>query len=155
MSDHASSVNVNRLVDSYSAGLIHGVSRGDFITQKHFLLGLGLHNLTGRKNVIQITSRLGHTISYGKTCEIELAQAQKVQELATQSSALPLKPATEDDFVLTVFWVDNFDMKVESQGGGGTINITHLMAFQEVTDRTTVSIKQTECTKRKEATDSK
>ena len=45
-------------------------------------------------------------LSYGKTCEVELAQAQKAQELATQSSALPLKPATENDFVLTFrhFW---------------------------------------------------
>ena len=49
---------------------------------------------------------------------------------------LPLKPATENDFVLTVFWTDNFDMNVEAQCGDDPINITHLMVFQEVTDRT-------------------
>ena len=49
---------------------------------------------------------------------------------------LPLKSTTENDFVLTVFWADNFDMNVEVQCGGGAINITHLMAFQQVTDRT-------------------
>ena len=49
---------------------------------------------------------------------------------------LPSKPTTENDFVLTVLWADNFDMNVEAQCGGGAINITHLMAFQEVTDRT-------------------
>ena len=38
--------------------------------------------------------------------------------------------------ILTVFWVDNFDINVEAQCGGGAVNITHLMAFQEVTDAT-------------------
>ena len=115
---------------------LHGVSKGGCMTKKHFLLALGLLNLTGQKKVTQITHQLGHSISYGKTCEVELAHAQKAQELAKQSSILPLKPATENDFVLTVFWVDNFDINVEAQCGGGAVNITHLMAFQEVTDAT-------------------
>ena len=49
---------------------------------------------------------------------------------------LPLKSTTENDFILTVFWANNFDINVEARCGGGAINITHLMAFQEVTDRT-------------------
>ena len=36
-----------RLIDSYNADIIHGMSRGTVITLKHFLLGVGLHNLTG------------------------------------------------------------------------------------------------------------
>ena len=135
-SDESQTEKVNRLVDSYSADFIHGVSKGSCITKKHFLLALGIHNLTGQKKVTQITHRLGHSISYGKTCEIELAQAQKAQELAKKSSMLPLKPITALDYVLTVFWADNFDMNVEAQCGGGAINITHMMAFQEVTDKT-------------------
>ena len=38
---------------------------------------------------------------------------------------------------MTVFWVDNFDLNVETCGGGA-INITHWMAFQEVSDKTSV-----------------
>ena len=39
--------------------------------------------------------------------------------------------------VLTVFWADNFDINAEAQcGGDGAVSITHLMAFQEVTDTT-------------------
>ena len=87
-SDHASSKNVNRLVDSYSADLIHGVSGGSFITQKHFLLGLGLHNLTGKREVIQITNRLGHSISYYKTSEIELNFMSGPCHLNSASSSL-------------------------------------------------------------------
>ena len=73
---------------------------------------------------------MGHSISYGKTC------AQKVQGLAKLSSMLPLKPITTLDYVLTVFWADNFDMNLETQCGGGAIDITHMMAFQEATDGT-------------------
>ena len=38
-----------------------------------------------------------------------------------------------DDVVVTVFWADNFDCIVETQAGGGAINSTHLVAFQEKT----------------------
>ena len=54
--DHSSSTNINRLVDSYAADFIHGASKGACIMKKHFLLGLGLHNLTGKKKVVQITN---------------------------------------------------------------------------------------------------
>ena len=50
----------NRLIQSYSSNLIHGVARGKtIITAKHFLLALGLHNLTGQKVPIQIVNHLG------------------------------------------------------------------------------------------------
>ena len=130
-SDESQTEKVSRLVESYSADFIHGVSKGACIKKKHFLLALGLHNLTGQKKVTQITHRLGHSISYGKTSETELAQAQKAQELAKLSSMLPLKLITALDYVLTVFWADNFDMNVKAQCGGGAINITPMMAFQE------------------------
>ena len=32
---------------------------------------------------------------------------------------------------MAYFWVDNFDVNVENQTGGGAINSTHLVAFQE------------------------
>ena len=132
--DHSLKPYVQRLIDSYSLDMIHGVSRGSVITSKHFLLGLGLHNITGQKKVVQLANRFGHSISYDKVCDIELAQALKAQTLAEENTGLPLKPATESDTVLTVFWVDNFDMNVETQTGGGAINITTMMAFQEVSE---------------------
>ena len=36
-----------------------------------------------------------------------------------------------DETVLTYFWVDNFNVKVEKIGGTSAVNTTHLMAFQE------------------------
>ena len=41
------SENIRRLIQSYSADLVHGVSRSDMITGKHFLLAQGVHNITG------------------------------------------------------------------------------------------------------------
>ena len=51
--DHPNRDTANRLIQSHSSDLIHGVTRGKTITAKHFLLALGLHNLTGQKVPIQ------------------------------------------------------------------------------------------------------
>ena len=47
---------------SYTRDLIHGVTRGKVITLKHFLVGMGLHNITGQKLPIHMLSRLGHSV---------------------------------------------------------------------------------------------
>ena len=46
---HISSESVERFIQSYASDLIHGVTRGKVLTLKHFLIGVGLHNLTGLK----------------------------------------------------------------------------------------------------------
>ena len=51
-----------RLFLSYTRDLIHGVTRGKVITLKHFLVGMGLHNITGQKLPIQMLSRLGYSV---------------------------------------------------------------------------------------------
>ena len=51
--------------------------------------------------------------------------------MAETISLLPIKPRNDKGTVLTYFWVDNFDINVETQTGGGAINSTHLVAFQE------------------------
>ena len=80
---------------------------------------------------MQIASNLGHCIDYNLVCEIETAQAEKSQLLSTVSGTLPLKSNTHMDTVLTFFWVDNFDLNIETQTGHGAINSTHMVAFQE------------------------
>ena len=123
--------NLARLVDSFAQDITSAVTRGKYIQQKHFLLGQGLHNLTGSRKVIDIVHKLGHCTSYNTVCEIETAQAECALEAAKKSNILKLKPSSTKETVFTHFWVDNFDLKVERMGGGGSINTTHLMAFQE------------------------
>ena len=73
---------------------------------------------------------MGHCLSYNKTCEIETAMAESTIICSREKNSLPVLPA-RDETVLTYFWVDNFDMKVEYRKGNGSIHTTHLMAFQE------------------------
>ena len=35
------------------------------------------------------------------------------------------------DNVFTHYWVDNFDVTVDRINGGGSVNTTHLVAYQE------------------------
>ena len=83
---------------------------------------------------MEITNYLGHCISYRLTSNIETGLAQSAQLQATQSSVLPVKPSSEGETVTTVFCLDNFNVNVESATGGGAINTTHMVAFQEETE---------------------
>ena len=79
-------------------------------------------------------------MTYNLTCEIETALAEKAQQFSLNDSLLPIQPVDIDSYVLTVFWVDNFDVKVETQTGATSVNTTHMVAFQE---NCTNSLKQT------------
>ena len=105
--------------------MLEGVTRGNVVTAKHFLVALGLHNMTGQRNVVEINNKLGHCISYPLTCEIETAQAQATQQnINNGNNILPVKPKTADGIVLTTFWLDNFDVKIDRLSNN-SVNTTH------------------------------
>ena len=60
-------------VESFSQDLVYAVSRGDFLTEKHVVLGTGLHSLTGQKMHVKLPGRLGHSCTYDKVRLIETA----------------------------------------------------------------------------------
>ena len=122
---------IERFINSFAADITAAVTRGKTITAKQFLLALGLHNITGQRKAVEIVNRLGHCLTYNTTCEIETALAEKAQKLSLSGSKLPLCAADNNSYVLTVFWVDNFDVKVERQTGSTSLNTTHMVAFQE------------------------
>ena len=113
-SDQKQYESTSRLIQSYSSDLVYGVTRGKDTTAKHFLLGVGLHNITGQKKPVEINQRLGHGIDYKFVCKIETALAEAAQVLANENGALPIKPSSDNEAVLTFFCADNFDMKVET-----------------------------------------
>jgi len=125
------SVTNNRLVESFANDFVYGVTGGKILQQKHFLLGVGLHNLTGSRKIVDIIHKLGHCISYDLTCEIETAQAEIVLKESKENNILPLQPASPCDSVLTHYWVDNFDVNIDRTNGGGSVNTTPLVAYQE------------------------
>ena len=128
--EHPNQEKVKLFVRSYSNDLIHGVTKGKVITLKHFLDGLGLHNLTGQKAPIQILSHLGHCMDYNAVCSIETAEARSAQELSKEGGCLPIKPVN-DDTVITVFWADNFNMHRDTLSKKDVLDITSIIAFQE------------------------
>ena len=125
------SANVSRVIESLAQDIAFAVMKGKVLQRKQFLLALDLHSLTGGRKVIEIIHKLGHYMSYNLTGEIETAQKKSSLLAATQTTLLPLGPATPSNTVFTHFWADNIDMNIERMVGGGSINITHLMAFQE------------------------
>ena len=129
---------MNVSFNSMASDIEAGVTRGKTVMLKHFLLVLGIHSYTCQRKPVGILNRLGHCISYKTTCEIENAQAVKDQSLASQSTAFPIVRLSEMYRVLTVFWVDNFDIKVECQKGKNSVNATYVVAFQEEGDITNV-----------------
>ena len=76
-------------------------------------------------------SRLGHSISYSQVCEIETSLAELALHKTENEFELSPILFESDETVLTYFWVDNFNVKVEKIGGTSAVNTTHLMAFQE------------------------
>ena len=70
----------------------HVISHGKVKTEKRFLLGLGIHNMTDQKLPIKILHELGHIIEYNKVCEIETAQSELAIKLSQDNIELPLRP---------------------------------------------------------------
>ena len=48
--DHSPGEEVKGYVDSFPQDIVHAISKGDFLTAKHVLLGCGLHSITGMKS---------------------------------------------------------------------------------------------------------
>ena len=90
-----------------------------------------MHNLTGLKKPVVICSNLGHCINYDLVREIATAQAEVAKKLSNDGMALKLQPKSDQYLVLTHFWVDNFNLKVDSLKKNSAINSTHMVAFQE------------------------
>ena len=110
-SHHCESAIVEDFVWSYSQDLVHGVSRGNFVTLKHGLLANCLHSLTGQKIPIDILSTLGNCSRYNLVQLVETAQAELVRKMQKEGFPLPIIPENTEARVITHFWWDNFDVK--------------------------------------------
>ena len=131
---HKESHQISQLSKSFSEDLIYGVTRGKFLTAKHALVGVVLHNMTGQKVPVNILFRLGNSCSYDQVCEMETGLAELSQYFQAESQLLPLQTISQDSTVLTVFWMDNFDQNIETVTGHGAIHNTHGVAYQEISD---------------------
>ena len=76
--------------------MISSVTNGSILTAKHFLLAVLLHSITGIKQIIEILHKMGHCMSYNKTCEIEIRMAVRTLAQTKQSDILPLLPIGQE-----------------------------------------------------------
>ena len=81
-------------------------------------------------------------------CEAETAYAEDAQENVKGGFNL----TTPTKMPKTHFWVDSFDVLEDRQAGGGSVDTTHLVAFQNqcevtVVNKNLVSIKLKKCQK--------
>ena len=111
---------------------------GKVIALKHFLLGVGLHYITGLKLPITILSHLGHCIDYNLVCEVETAEAEVAEELYKKTTGAHLQPS--DTPTLAYWWPDNFNQILDSSTGHGVINSTHIVEFSEPSGDTVIDI---------------
>ena len=127
---HGSSERIQRLIRSFSCDLVHGVTAGKILTLKHYLVGLGFHNMGGQKLLVQILNLLGHSVSYDTIRNSETALAELNQLQSEMGASCGLYPKSNDGFVHTYFWADNFNKKVEGKNTS-MIDSTHMIKFQE------------------------
>ena len=75
--------------------------------------------MTGNKEIMQTTNRLGHCGSYGTVLNIKTTKAQNALTLMNNAdtSVLPLQPKSDEETVLTAFWAGNFDRNVSRKTG--------------------------------------
>ena len=117
------------MIDSVTSDFINNISNRKIITPK-YLLALGWHILKGPKQPVVIANQLGDCMSYDPGCEVETSLSEAAILKSKETSILPIRPE-DSQIVMTVFWVDNFDITVKNDLGGGAVNKTHHMTFQK------------------------
>ena len=76
-------------------------------------------------------SQLRHCLDYNLTCEIETTETSKFPLLFGSQSSSSSLAKNEDEYVLTVFMSNRFDMKAGNQIGFNSINGIHMIVFQK------------------------
>ena len=81
--------------------------------------------------MLDVVCRLSHRLYYNLTCKIETSEKAEHQWQFEKQFSSSSFPKNEDEYVITIFWVNNFDMRVDSQIGSNSINTNHMVAFQK------------------------
>ena len=104
---------------------------GEKSTPKH--IGLGLHQQTRSKNLVNLFSRAGHIISYDQVLQIDTALAEHTLSTMYLStgSVLPFNIKNE---TFVYYTADNIDILNETLDGKNTFHATQLAARQRGSD---------------------
>ncbi|KAK7575726.1 hypothetical protein V9T40_012012 [Parthenolecanium corni] len=126
----SSTLKFSNRMKSVGADLVFTVSHGKFIPAKHLALGLGLKSITGKKEVLQILNRLGHSINYWLAEELETRMAE---EVSVSESVVP-DGIDRVPHLSTCVAFDNYDEQVETLSGKGSLHETVGICFQRLNE---------------------
>jgi len=97
----------------------------------HMLLGMTLHHLTCKADVVTRIHRYVHGSSYTGVLELEISMDNQ------QDSVLPPNISMQGNKLLHLC-CDNFDLSEETLSGAGTMQVTRGIVVQEVCDSDTM-----------------
>ena len=122
------SLQTERHISSIGQDILYVVSHGKQQPPKDILLPLVVKSLTGNVELLQLLNRLGHSVSYSMTQQIETALCiQKMESVG--ESAIPLPHNIHPNVFTTLVW-DNIDRIEETLTGGGTSHRVNGIAIQ-------------------------
>ena len=73
-------VEISRRASTLSQDVLFYESKGKVKPSKHLCMGLSMKSLTGSRRIIEILNRLGHSVCYHTTEEIETELASNTSE---------------------------------------------------------------------------
>ena len=117
-----------RLVQSVSDDVVFAVTRGRTKPGKHLCIGLGIKSLTGRRQIIDILNRFGHSIN---DHTVEAIETQVATDISDRHQALPDGMSQDDDLSTCLAW-NNYDENTETLSGAGTLHDTVGICYQTI-----------------------
>ena len=117
-----------RRVNSIAQGIIYATTGGAVKPAKQLLMGLAFKSMTGSRRIIEILNRLGHSISYNATEELE---TELTFSSVTGDRITPYGISLDPSLACGVAF-DNFDRYVETASGKDTLHDTVGIAYQDV-----------------------
>ena len=119
-----------RRITSLAHNMIYSATGGKVKPSTQIIYGLALKSMTGSKRILEVSNRLGHTLSYNviEELETELTYSSIVdQRLTPYGIAL-------DSSLSTGVAFDNFDLYVETLSGKDTLHDTVGIIYQDIRD---------------------
>ena len=117
-----------RRVNSIAQDIIYAATGGAVKPAKQLLMGLAFKSMTGSSRIIEILNRLGHSISYNATEELE---TELTFSSVTGDRITPYGMSLDQSLACGVAF-DNFDRYVETASGKDTLHDTVCIAYQDV-----------------------
>ena len=121
------SSRVSRLKMYFAQDLVYAVTRGRVKTPKSILLPSVINTLTNCTELINLTNKFGHGISYTLLAEMNTENAYAVWENKCQGMAIP-PVAKEETF--TIYVADNIDRLEETLDGFNTTHTVNNLILQ-------------------------